>query len=244
MEERMRPPRDILDIWSRLPDYWDVYGTDGPDLLENGVGRIGNRYHGGGGEDKVFAGGGNDQVWGGSENDRLFGEGGTDELYGEQGYDLLDGGQGADQMWGGEGNDHYVVDNIDDKVIEAVNGGFDGVESHLFRYTLPPNVEHLYLKGSAVEGNGNELDNFIFGNDMDNFISGGDGEDNLFGGKGQDTISGGNHNDRIHGGAGADDLFGGNGANTFQWSSVTSITNHRVPAAQREKTSLPGRWRW
>jgi Ca2+-binding RTX toxin-like protein len=232
--------RHFLDQWPRppgvywiSPDWWRYqYGTSSDDTLRGDWSRapthfaskedIGGLFiYAGDGKDTVHAGFGNDEVWGGNGDDRLFGEGGDDQLFGELGRDYLDGGQGADWMSGGEDNDNYVVDNIGDKVLESVNAGSDVVESHLFHYTLPSNVEHLFLKGSAVEGNGNELDNFIIGNDMDNRISGWDGEDDLFGGKGRDTILGGNHNDSIRGGPNADLLVGGDGADTFWWASAS-----------------------
>jgi Ca2+-binding RTX toxin-like protein len=227
-----QPPSGIT-----LRDPWrDQYGTPGDDTLygdwsgapsfasKDDIGGL--RIHAGDGEDKVYAGFGDDEVWGGDRNDELYGEGGTDTLNGEQGSDLLDGGSGADTMVGGVGNDTYVVDNIDDKVIEAVNDGFDGVESHLSEYTLPPHVENLFLKGSASDGHGNELDNRIFGNSADNRITGGGGRDTIDGGGGNDWIWAGTETTSGPFGH-ADELWGGTEADTFVWTSTseTSRTN-------------------
>ena len=156
-----------LSVATISPDWWrHQHLTDGPDTWHGDWSKapsffaskedIGGLFiYAGGGDDTVHAGFGNDVVWGGSENDRLFGEGGNDTLYGEKGFDLLDGGLGADVMYGGNDNDTYIVDNSGDRVIEAVNDGIDMVQSSLFFYALPPEVENLHLAGSAVEGHGN-----------------------------------------------------------------------------------------
>lgn len=124
----------------------------------------------------------------------LFGYGGDDDLTGSDGGDLLDGGTGADTMVGGRGNDVYIVDNINDRVIETSRGGFDKVFSSI-DYALGDNVEHLTLTGLAITGTGNALRNTLVGNDLNNILDGGDGDDTLAGNGGDDTLTGGNGSD-------------------------------------------------
>jgi Ca2+-binding RTX toxin-like protein len=154
---------------------------------------------------------------GGNHDDMLFGEGGNDTLYGDAGRDFLDGGSGGDVMYGGTEGDTYVVDNSGDQVVENFDEGFDDVYSYLASYTLPENVDNMYLRDKAITGNGNELANIIYGNGEANFIHGWGQNDRLFGAGGNDWISGDDGNDLIVGGAGRDELSGGTGRDYFKW---------------------------
>jgi Ca2+-binding RTX toxin-like protein len=86
--------------------------------------------------------GADDILWGGAGNDILFGQLGNDSLYGGEGDDRLDGGYGADRLEGGGGNDIYVVDNINDLIIDAPQTGIETVESYitfdLRQYSMAP----------------------------------------------------------------------------------------------------------
>ncbi len=138
---------------------------------------------------------GADEIHGTDDRNKLEGYEGDDRLYGRGGNDRLEGGKGADHLEGGEGNDEYVVDNAGDVVVEALDGGYDTVESDV-SYTLPTQVEALLLKQSSdTHGHGNELDNVIIGNRGDNALSGGDGYDFIYGAEGSDVLSGGAHAD-------------------------------------------------
>ncbi|MBN8779576.1 Ig-like domain-containing protein [Thiobacillus sp.] len=98
-------------------------------------------------------------------------------LLGNDAANILDGGAGADTMQGGLGNDVYMVDNAGDVVIEAAQAGTDDVYSSV-TYTLASGVENLHLTGTAaINGTGNELDNFIAGNSAANTLAGGQGND-------------------------------------------------------------------
>ncbi len=121
-------------------------------------------------------------------NDRLFGEGGDDILFGGFQDDYLDGGTGADVMWGASGNDTYIVDNINDQVLERSGMGLDSVITSI-NYTLTENVENLTLAhGSmATEATGNALQNRLVGNALANIIDGLAGDDTLIGSNGNDT---------------------------------------------------------
>jgi Ca2+-binding RTX toxin-like protein len=88
---------------------------------------------------------GADTLNGGELNDTLSGLDGSDTLRGFGGGDVLDGGAGADSMIGGTGSDIYVVDNVNDQVIE--NSGS--------AYTAPSG---FMIKGAADLDGDNELD--------------------------------------------------------------------------------------
>ena len=122
----------------------------------------------------------------GSANIDGTGNGDVNAIIGNSGNNTLDGGAGADTMTGGLGNDTYVVDNVDDVVTEALNAGTDTVQSSI-NYGLGANVENLTLTGSAVNGNGNNLDNTITGNSGNNNLSGLGGADTMIGGAGDDN---------------------------------------------------------
>ena len=82
-------------------------------------------------------------------------------------------GVGVDIMIGGAGNDVYIVDSIDDIIVERLGRGTDMVQS-LISYTLDKNLENLTLKGVAnINGTGNDSNNTITGNDKDNTLFGG-----------------------------------------------------------------------
>jgi Ca2+-binding RTX toxin-like protein len=66
---------------------------------------------------------------------------------------LLSSG-GPNTLIGLGGDDLYYVNNVADIVIESPNQGFDSVMTSL-SYTLPANVEALYLTGSGLTGTGN-----------------------------------------------------------------------------------------
>ncbi|WP_342588882.1 M10 family metallopeptidase, partial [Neorhizobium tomejilense] len=101
----------------------------------------------------------------------------------------LDGGAGADALQGGRANDTYIVDNVDDLVIEDVGGGIDLIKTTLASYSLVQfsNVENLIFTGAG---------NFsATGNSQKNTIIAGAGNDTLDGGAGADTLVGGLGND-------------------------------------------------
>ncbi|WP_203074160.1 beta strand repeat-containing protein [Falsiroseomonas ponticola] len=136
-----------------------------------------------------------DQV---QEVEGVQGGSGNDTLTGSNGGNLLDGSTGADLLIGLGNNDIYVVDNIDDVVVEAAGGGLDEVRSSI-TWTLGSNLEYLTLLGSAdVNGKGNELDNTIRGNSGANILKGMDGKDRLYGMGGADTMEGGAGNDSYY----------------------------------------------
>jgi len=101
-------------------------------------------------------------------------------ITGNSAANVLDGGVGADNMAGGAGNDTYIVDNINDVIVEGVNAGTDSVQSSV-TYTLSDNVENLTLTGTAaINGTGNALDNVIAGNSGVNVLAGMGGNDTYY----------------------------------------------------------------
>jgi len=163
-------------------------------------------------------------------------------MIGGDGNDYISsGGLSHSTMVGGAGDDTYIVKSEFDRVVEAANGGNDTVYTSV-DYVLTENVEVLRLSGMSLEGQGNALDNKMYGSagddrllglggadliqglDGNDYLIGGDGADVITGGLGNDTITGdadadslkGNEgNDSISGGSGADTIEGGVGADTM-----------------------------
>ncbi|MBY0225921.1 MAG: cadherin-like domain-containing protein [Hyphomicrobium sp.] len=125
-----------------------------------------------------------------SSGANLFGFDGNDELTGGRGRDILDGGAGDDIMAGGGGNDRYIVDSLGDLVVELQNAGIDTVISSV-GFSLPDNVEHLSLTGSAAFGQGNASDNRLIGSVNADVLNGLGGDDTLVGAAGDDVLDGG-----------------------------------------------------
>ena len=67
--------------------------------------------------------------------------------------DTLIGTAGIDNFSGGIGNDLYFVGNTGDGVNEAVGAGYDIVAASV-DYTLPANVEALYIIGTGLTATG------------------------------------------------------------------------------------------
>ena len=112
-----------------------------------------------------------------------------DVLIGNDLGNWLNGMGGADTMSGGAGNDTYVVDNINDVIIESSASltEYDTVIS-VIDYTLGTNLEYLSLAGTAnINATGNALGNRLTGNAGNNVLDGGAGNDLLTGGLGNDT---------------------------------------------------------
>ena len=127
----------------------------------------------------------NDSLTGNQTANTLIGNDGNDTLRGLAGHDLLDGGAGNDLLVGGSGNDQYFTD-AGDRVIEAVDGGWDTIRTKLDT-VLGANIEELIMLWPATKGFGNALDNRIIGNARDNTLDGRAGNDTLDGYDGTDT---------------------------------------------------------
>ena len=163
---------------------------------------------------------------------QLFGLAGNDLIFGSPHDDRIDGGTGADLMAGGKGNDTYYVDDPRDQVVERPGEGVDTVATSV-GYTLPANVENMYVANSSVSDNkslvGNTLDNNITGSAFGyDTILGLDGNDRL-----DDSVrtggllDGGNGNDILILSFG--EAIGGAGADTFVAAGRGAMTSPNAP---------------
>jgi hypothetical protein len=119
-------------------------------------------------------------------------------IEGNSAANTLDGGAGIDTLTGGLGNDTYVIDNINDVIIEAPSQGTDTVFSGV-DYTLGVDFENLTLSGTAsIKGTGNGTNNVLIGNNANNTLNGGEGKDTLTGNGGRDILVGGTGNDILN----------------------------------------------
>ncbi|WP_373991480.1 beta strand repeat-containing protein [Duganella sp. BuS-21] len=161
-------------------------------------------------------------ITGNTLDNLLTGNAGANKLTGLEGNDTLNGGTGSDTLIGGDGDDVYVVDVATDVVTEAVEGGFDTVETALASYTLAANVEMLYFNGTAgFNGSGNALDNEIYGGSKGDTLNGGAGNDTIDGGGGTDSLLGGEGDDVLYAGTGVGDVAdGGVGNDTLVLSGA------------------------
>ena len=230
-----------------------LYGGDGNDTLDGGVGA--DSLVGGAGDDSyvvddigdaVVEGGsaGIDTVrsslaWTlGANLERLVltgavGINGTgnalaNQLTGNAGANVLDGGAGADTLAGLAGDDSYVVDDVNDIVIEAASAGTDLVLASV-DYTLADNVENLTLTGAAsLAGSGNAQANRLTGNSGANTLSGAAGDDTLDGGAGVDRLVGGLGNDSYLIDSATDELVevADEGIDTVQSSVSYTLADH------------------
>lgn len=184
-----------------------LHGEADNDELQGGAGN--DMLYGGEGDDRLFGQAGNDILYGGDGNDLivgftadneakqtldageaddwLYGGAGNDTLLGGVGSDYLDGGAGADTMEGGLGDDTYIVNSVNDSILERADEGYDTVISSA-NYILNSGIEELrLLEGFDIHGTGNALDNRIIGNSRDNILDGVTGADVMIGGAGNDT---------------------------------------------------------
>ena len=151
----------------------------------------------------------------------------SNSLLGNDYDNRLDGAGGADVLEGLAGNDTYVVDTLDDQVIETENGGYDRVETAL-TYTLGSNLEALRLVGSYdVDGTGNDLDNSLEGNEGSNYLNGSLGNDWLSGQDGNDVLDGGAGDDWMSGGVG-NDLYYSDSQEDRLWEGYDEGTDTEI----------------
>ncbi|MFN6537982.1 MAG: LamG-like jellyroll fold domain-containing protein [Nostoc sp. EkiNYC01] len=84
-------------------------------------------------------------------------------------------------------------------------------------------IKNLILNDTgAINGSGNELDNYIIGNSANNTLDGKAGNDTLDGGLGNDTLIGGSGNNILIGGLGSDRLDGVVGIDTASYANASA----------------------
>ena len=94
----------------------------------------------------------------------------------------------TDTLIGGGGDDTYVVNSLEDQVVEGAGQGTDTVETNL-DYSLARlvNIEKLTLTGlTAVSATGNAMANTLVGNTGNNVLDGGVSADTMIGALGDD----------------------------------------------------------
>lgn len=166
----------------------DLYGSKYDDILQ-----------GNNGDNFIYVGDGSNTAYGESGNDTFytdFGAVGSNHFYGGDGNEKFYMVGGQNVIEGGAGDDTYWLLNSTNTVIEQPGEGHDVVHASIVSYTLPDNVEDLYLEvtSSARYGYGNGLDNHIYSNGND-VIEGRGGNDTI------DLIAG---NNAVDGGTGDD----------------------------------------
>jgi VCBS repeat-containing protein len=156
---------------------------------------------------------------------------GAQVLIGNSGNNRMDGGLDADYMAGGRGNDTYVVDDVNDLVVEDQDSGFDTVSTTLNDYTLAADLEGLVLEGEAdLTGYGNDADNVLIGNSGANMLQGGLGNDTLAGWRGNDILQGGEGGDTyaFSRGDGVDRIVDNRGSNRLHLSGDITLADLRM----------------
>ena len=195
------------------------------------------------GDDALIGTAARDYLRGFAGNDVLIGRGGADYLEGGAGDDVLVAGIGPATLKGGDGNDSYFVADAATLVVEdaAAPGsprglyGYDSVHASV-SFTLPADVEALYLTGTAITGIGNDLPNVLVGNNEANVLRGLGDDDLLQGAGGNDELSGGDGRDQLYGGAGDDLVYGGEGADAL----FGEVGNDRLYAETGDDTAYGG----
>ncbi|MEI7841056.1 MAG: hypothetical protein WCJ11_11195, partial [Methylococcaceae bacterium] len=187
----------------------------------------------------------NNQITGNVGDNFLKGMAGNDQLVGGSGADTLDGGLGMDTLSGGTDDDTYYMNNTEDKIIEAKNGGEDQIIASVdFDLNTSPNVEILILSGAkAINGTGNELNNLlqeIDGGKIANVFDGQTGDDTINGAGGNDTLEGGAGNDVIDGGNGNDVAIFSGAKDDYQIIPNSDATEFVVSYQGNDESILDG----
>lgn len=128
---------------------------------------------------------------GNDADNTLEGNSATTIIHGGAGADTIDGKAGADTMYGESGDDIYVVDNIEDLVVEAADEGNDSIRLNISKggitYTLGDHIENAsVISTGKIDLIGNALNNNLQGNASANRLDGGEGADILTGYGGKD----------------------------------------------------------
>jgi Ca2+-binding RTX toxin-like protein len=152
----------------------------------------------------------NDIIYAGNGNDALFALSGNDVLYAGSGNDSLYGGSGSDTLVGGVGADTFYVNSANTTL--AVQAAATNTVVSTVDFTLPENVDTLYLVGAGLTGQGNDQADSMFGDGSNATV--------LIAGSGADYMVGGSGNDTFIAGTGPDVMYGNGGDNRFVFGSI------------------------
>ncbi|WP_164867950.1 PD40 domain-containing protein [Rhodovarius crocodyli] len=142
---------------------------------------------------------------GGTGDDVLWGSEFDDTLIGHDGNDILRGGPGNDTMVGGKGHDHYIVDDLGDVIWEEADEGYDTAWVSVTGYWVSPNIEVVYLAGTATLVHGSPTgENLVANPLLGSTLDGRGGNDILWGSNFADVLDGGEGDDIMYGYGGAD----------------------------------------
>ena len=138
---------------------------------------------------------GDDHIFGATGNFYADGGAGNDTIVSGAGDDVLQGWTGSDFLAGGEGSDQYIVDRVDDVIVDDGLVGIDTVFASLRKFRLGDAFENLYLGGTDATAIGNAKDNLIQTGSGSDSVRALGGNDTLDSYQGLDTLVGGQGDD-------------------------------------------------
>ena len=155
---------------------------------------------------------------GNASNNLIIGNSGNNAIDSGTGDDTIDGGAGSDFMVGRAGKNVYIVDNINDTIMDYGNPGeIDTVRISASGFSVfdlqiiesfSDSIENVeILAGGNHDVFGNYNNNTITGNEGENYLHGRLGNDTIFGGLGADRLYGEGGNDKLVGGGGNDEYY-------------------------------------
>jgi hypothetical protein len=148
-----------------------------------------------------------ENIIGSAAHDSLWGDAGDNTISGGAGFDYIVSGGGTNTLIGGADGDTYIVQGLNDNVIEAVGGGYDTVLAQSnFVLTAGSEVEAMVVDTAAGLA--------LTGNDFRQVMTGG---------AGNDVLSAGGGNDRLISGAGINTLIGGTGDDIYYAQGVNDV---------------------
>jgi Ca2+-binding RTX toxin-like protein len=149
-------------------------------------------------------------------------------ISGNAGVNTLIGGGGTDTLTGLGGGDNYVVDSLDDVVVEAAAGGTDRV-SALGSYYIGQTAEIEILTlgtgdlTTAVGGDGTLNLNSVLTGTTGGYLVGNDTAQTLYGDASANILNGYRGVNGDGTGTNADTLIGGNGSDTYRVYAQTDV---------------------
>lgn len=175
----------------------------------------------------------------GMTGDRLFALDGDDTLQGAGGNDSLYGGPGTDLLVGGAGGNSFYV-NSPTTTVDDTAGSGDTVYSSV-SFTLPENVDTLFVYGEGLTGEGNDQYNELFGDGTNaTTLIGGAGGDYMVGGAGDDTFEPGTGSALMYGQSGDNDFVFRSAADAPVGPSPTTIADFVQGADKIDLSAITG----